>query len=71
MKECKNYFVKSCDDGKVQFKTKMVIGVLPGYSDHTYHPQVNSVTWSLDYAKTNDFDDVSGHWHVEDLDRRR
>lgn len=24
------------------------------------------MTWSLDYDKTNDFDDVAGHWHVED-----
>jgi len=22
--------------------------------------------WQLDYDKTSDFDDVSGHWHVED-----
>jgi len=24
------------------------------------------VVWNLDYDKTSDFDDVSGHWHVED-----
>ncbi len=24
------------------------------------------MTWSLDYEKTSDFDDVSGHWHVEE-----
>jgi len=24
------------------------------------------MTWKLDYEKTSDFDDVSGHWHVED-----
>ena len=24
------------------------------------------MTWRLDYEKTSDFDDVSGHWHVED-----
>lgn len=23
------------------------------------------MTWKLDYDKTSDFDDVSGHWHVE------
>jgi hypothetical protein len=22
------------------------------------------MTWTLDYDKTSDFDDVSGHWHV-------
>jgi len=31
LKECKNYFVGSNSDGTVQIKTKMVIGVLPGY----------------------------------------
>jgi hypothetical protein len=25
------------------------------------------MTWTLDYDKTSDFDDVSGHWHVEAL----
>lgn len=24
------------------------------------------MTWSLDYEKSSDFDDVAGHWHVED-----
>ena len=24
------------------------------------------MTWSLDYDKTSDFDDVAGHWHLED-----
>jgi hypothetical protein len=71
LKECKNYFIKSNDDGSVTIKTKMVIGVMPGYSyenyyNHNYRPDCDSVTWSLDYDKTNDFDDVAGHWHVED-----
>jgi hypothetical protein len=24
------------------------------------------MTWTLDYAKSSDFDDVSGHWHLQD-----
>lgn len=24
------------------------------------------MTWTLDYDKTSDMDDVSGHWHLED-----
>lgn len=69
--ECKNYVVKANkEDGTVQIKTKMVLNVLPGYSfenyyDHKYHPNRNSITWSLDYEKTSDFDDVAGHWHVQ------
>jgi len=69
--EAKNYFVKQNRDGSATIKTKMVLGVIPGYSytafyDHTLHPSKNSVVWTLDYDKTSDFDDVAGHWHVED-----
>lgn len=24
------------------------------------------MTWTLDYEKTSDFDDVVGHWHLEE-----
>lgn len=69
--ECKNYVVKSNPDGTHTIKTKMVIGVLPGYSytsyyDHKYDSAKDSCTWTLDYDKTSDFNDVAGHWHVED-----
>lgn len=71
LKECRNYEVKRREDGTWGIKTKMVVGVLPGYSyeyycDHTYHPEKDSVTWCLDYDRTSDFDDVAGHWHLED-----
>jgi hypothetical protein len=32
VKECKNYVVKDNGNGTMQLKTKMVLGVLPGYS---------------------------------------
>ncbi len=32
LKECKNYYVKANSDGTIRIKTKMVIGVMPGYS---------------------------------------
>jgi len=71
LKECRNYFLQRHRDGKSTIKTKMVVGVLPGYAyeyycDHTYHPKQNSLVWTLDYEKTSDFDDVAGHWHLED-----
>lgn len=71
LKVCKNYFVKKQGDGSSQIKTKMVVGVIPGYKyeyycDHTFFPKSDSLTWSLDYEKLSDFDDVAGHWHVED-----
>ena len=34
------------------------------YYDHTFFPEKSSLTWSLDYDKTSDIDDVAGHWHV-------
>jgi hypothetical protein len=34
------------------------------YYDHTFYPQKSSLTWSLDYTRTSDFEDVAGHWHV-------
>jgi hypothetical protein len=36
------------------------------YYDHTFYSDRDSLTWNLDYDKTSDFDDVAGHWHVED-----
>jgi len=71
LKHCKNYLVKNLEDGTMQIKTKMIVGVMPGYKyeyycDHKVVADSDSVTWSLDYEKTSDFDDVAGHWHVED-----
>ena len=67
----KNYVDKKNPDGTNRIKTRLVIGVMPGYSyesyyDHIYHPRESSMTWTLDYEKTSDFEDVAGHWHVED-----
>ena len=33
--------------------------------DHPYHADQDSLTWTSDWDKTSDFDDVSGHWHLE------
>jgi len=49
---------------------RFVSPVLPGYKfiyhcDHTYEPAKQSITWTLDWDKKNDMDDVQGHWHVE------
>lgn len=71
LKECKNYEVTKNRDGSTTIKTKMVIGVIPGYSyeyycDHKLHAKKDSLVWSLDYDKRSDFDDVAGHWHLEE-----
>lgn len=68
----KNYVDSRKMDGTRNMKTKMVLGVMPGYSleayyDHVYDARRDSMTWRLDYDKTSDFDDVSGHWHLETI----
>lgn len=55
---------------KERIKVRFVTPLLPGYKfqyfcDHTYEPQLDSLTWSLDYDRKSDFEDVQGHWHVE------
>lgn len=69
--KCENYVAKLNEDGTSTMKTEMAVKVIPGYGytsfyDHTYDPSKGSMTWRLDYDKTSDFDDVAGHWHVED-----
>jgi len=68
--ECQNYVEKLNEDGTSTIRTKMSVKVIPGYGytsfyDHTFSPTKDSMTWRLDYDKTSDFDDVSGHWHLE------
>ena len=46
--------------------TQSFIVQYTSYYDHTFSPERDSMTWTLDYDKTSDFDDVSGHWHLED-----
>jgi len=41
------------------------------YYNHKYTPEKDSVTWKLDYDKTSDFDDVSGHWHIEEHPKKK
>jgi hypothetical protein len=41
------------------------------YYNHKYTPEKDSVTWKLDYDKLSDFDDVSGHWHVEEHPKKK
>lgn len=36
------------------------------YCNHLFRPKKDSLTWSLDYEKMSDFNDVAGHWHVEE-----
>jgi len=80
VRECGNYEVKPVDhengSRRWNIKTKMVVSVLPGYKyeyycDHVYAPDCDSLSWSLDYDKLSDFDDVAGKWYLEDHPKKR
>lgn len=68
--QCGNYEVKNVGlDGSKQLKTRFLVKAAPGFSyeyycDHLYSPMKKSLTWSLDYDRTSDFDDVQGKWYV-------
>lgn len=48
-------------------RTDLFLSILQytSFYDHTFSPENDSLTWTLDYDKTSDFDDVAGHWHLE------
>ncbi len=58
LKECSNYLVKTRPDGTFQVKTKMVVGVMPGY-------KVRNATFILKYHSLS-----IAHFHSNLLDQR-
>jgi hypothetical protein len=48
--------------------TRMKIGfpmlTLQFYVKHLYYPELNSLTWTLDYSRKSDLDDSCGYWYV-------
>lgn len=52
LNECKNYYVKKNDDGTFSIKTKMVVGIIPGYSVRTI-PTLFSVAFTMTTLLTN------------------
>lgn len=68
--ECGKYFEKVRGvDGSKNIKARFLVKAAPGFSfeyycDHIYSPQKKSLTWTLDYDRDSDFDDVAGHWYV-------
>lgn len=59
--------------------TRMKVGFpvlkLEFFIKHLYYPDLNSITWTLDYTKKSDFNDSCGFWfiapHPDDPDRTR
>jgi hypothetical protein len=65
--ESKNYKVESKKNHQVIY-TRMKVGFpmlkLEFFVKHIYYPQLNSLTWTLDYSKKSDFNDSCGYWYV-------
>jgi hypothetical protein len=68
--ESKNYDVHKSrgKDHHQTIFTKMKVGFpilkLQFFVQHEYYPNLNSLTWTLDYSKKSDFDDSAGYWYV-------
>ena len=68
--ESKNYDVQKHrgKDHRQTIFTKMKVGFpmvkLQFFVQHEYYPNLNSLTWTLDYSKKSDFDDSCGYWYV-------
>jgi len=51
----------------VKFISPIAMGIkLIYHIDHTYEAPKKSITWTLDDSKKNDFQEIQGHWHVEE-----
>mmetsp|Transcript_6790 Transcript_6790/g.7707 ORF Transcript_6790/g.7707 Transcript_6790/m.7707 type:complete len:299 (+) Transcript_6790:96-992(+) len=66
--ESENYKVHVHDDNSQTIYTRMKVGFplikLEFFIKHEYKPELNSLTWTLDYSKKSDFDDSCGYWYV-------
>lgn len=82
--ESKNYKVENVKPTKKDplsqiIYTRMKVGFpvlkLEFFVKHLYYPELNSLTWTLDYSKKSDFNDSCGFWfvipHPEDDQRTR
>jgi hypothetical protein len=71
--ESKNYLVEDVTSTKKDhlsqiIYTRMKVGFpllkLEFFIKHMYYPELNSLTWTLDYSKKSDFNDSCGFWYV-------
>jgi hypothetical protein len=66
--------VSACGNYKVvgnELYTRFVLDVMgmdvEYYVHHTWHPEANYLTWTLDYSRKSDLDDSVGYWRVTPL----
>lgn len=52
----------------VKFESPVVPGItFVFHCNILYEPLKNSMTWTLDFDKKNDLEDIQGHWHVSPI----
>jgi len=61
--ECGNYRV-SGEDTYTRFVLSVYGTEVEYFIKHTYRPDQNYLTWTLDYARKSDLDDSVGYWRV-------
>ena len=70
VKSVDTYSEQKFANGTIQTGAVFAVGIFPlsftYYLTLTYEPKYNTYTWTLDYSKSSDFDDNTGHWQVLD-----
>lgn len=61
--ECEIY-QKTANQVKARFVLNATVMSVEYFIDHTYYPENNYLTWTLDYSKESDLDDSVGFWYV-------
>ena len=52
---------------KARFVLSATVMSVEYFIDHTYYPEANYLTWTLDYSRESDLDDSVGFWYVQPL----
>ena len=52
---------------KARFVLSATVMSVEYFIDHTFYPERNYLTWTLDYSKESDLDDSVGFWYVQPL----
>lgn len=63
---CANYRV-SGNEMYTRFLLNVMHMDVEYFVHHSYHPEANYLTWTLDYSRNSDLDDSVGYWRVTPL----
>lgn len=67
--ECEVYETKGAHT-KARFVLSATVMSVEYFIDHTFYPDKNYLTWTLDYSKESDLDDSVGFWYVQPLQEK-